>query len=124
MPARVVVVLSEPGLAESVASSIQELGHEAAPLTDSMSALHELETAARIELVVTGAEFPSGKPNGVALALMARRRRPGIKVLLVGRPELQSYIDGAGTFVPSPVTPLQLATAAVDMLDHGDRNSD
>ena len=73
--------------------------------------------------MVTGAEFPPGKPNGVALALMARRRRPGIKVLFVGNAELGPFVDGAGTFVPLPVTPLQLATAAVNLLDQGGRNS-
>ena len=52
-----------------------------------MAALDALENAQRVEVLITRVRFPPGKPNGIALALMARHKRPGIKVLFTARPE-------------------------------------
>jgi len=53
-----------------------------------------VESAHLIELLVTCPNFPEGRPNGVALARMARTKRPGIKVLFVGPAELEQYAVG------------------------------
>jgi DNA-binding NtrC family response regulator len=56
---------------------------------DSMAALGVLETGPKIDLLLTDIAMPQGTPNGVSLALMARRMVPGIETLFItGRPDL------------------------------------
>jgi hypothetical protein len=70
MPARIVIVHDEPEFAEA----------------NSMSGIDALEHAEHIELLIARVRFPSGTPNGAALARMARLKRPGIKVLFAAFP--------------------------------------
>ncbi len=117
MPARVVVVLSEvEGVGEQVAAAIAAAGYDANALPNSMAALTALEGAARIELLITCAEFGPGQPNGVALTRMARHKRPGIRVLCVGEPGLEHHMDGLGAFLESPVDAPQIVKKATEML--------
>src|SRR6478752_6068605 len=75
MPARIVVVLNEPEIAEEAASALGAQGQDALALVDPMTALEALEGAERIEVLVTGLDFAPGKPNGIALGRMARLKR-------------------------------------------------
>src|SRR5690242_7531024 len=104
MPARVVVVLNEPEIAEEAASALRAQGQDALALVDPMAALEALEGAERIEALVTCLDFAPGKPNGIALGRMARLKRPGIRVLFVGPTDLEELSEGLGTFLPFPVT--------------------
>jgi hypothetical protein len=104
MPARVVVVLNEPEIAQEAVSALRAQGQEALALFDPMTALETLEGAERIEVLVTCLDFAPGKPNGIALGRMARLKRPGIRVLFVGPADLEKFAEGLGTFLPSPVT--------------------
>jgi hypothetical protein len=117
MPARVVVVLSEPGFADKAASALQAQGQDALPLADPMTALELLERAERLELLVTCLDFPPGKPNGIALGRMARLKRPGIRVLFVGPADLEQHAEGLGTFMISPVTVPQIVEGVLRTLD-------
>jgi hypothetical protein len=82
MPARILVVVSA--------------------VTNRMSAIEALEDARQIEMLVTRVTFPEGEPNGVALALMARVKKPGLKVLFVALPEMQAHTEGVSEFLPVP----------------------
>jgi hypothetical protein len=117
MPARIVIVLIEPGFADQAASELQAQGQDALPLADPMTALDLLERAERLEVLVTGVDFAPGKPNGIALGLMARSKRPGIRVLFVGPAELEKHADGIGTFITSPVTVPEVVEGVLRMLD-------
>jgi hypothetical protein len=117
MPARIVVVLSEPGFADKAASALQAQGQDALPLADPMTALELLERAERLELLVTCLNFPPGKPNGIALGCMARLKRPDIRVLFVGPSEFEKFADGVGTFMASPVTVPQVVEGVLRMLN-------
>jgi hypothetical protein len=77
MPARVVVVLG-PDLSEETAAALDKAGYEAAALADPMTALDALESAERVELLITRLDFGHGKPNGTAPARMTRHKRPKI----------------------------------------------
>ena len=68
MPARIVVVLNNPELADAAVSALTADGYDALAVHDSMAALDLLEQAKDIELLVTSADFSEGKPNGWALA--------------------------------------------------------
>ena len=117
MPARIVVVLNEPGIAEEAASALRAQGHDSLALADPMTALELLERAERLELLVTCLNFPPGKPNGIALGRMARLKRPSIRVLFVGPADLEEHAAGLGTFLTSPVTVPQVVEGVLRMLD-------
>lgn len=116
MPTRIVVVLNEEGVGDEVAAAIAVAGYDAKPLPNSMAALTALEGAARIDLLITCAEFGPGQPNGVALTRMARHKRPRIRVLFVGDPGLVHHMDGLGAFLASPVAAQEIAEKAIEML--------
>jgi DNA-binding response OmpR family regulator len=117
MPARVVVVLTEPALADEVAAALRAQGKDALALADPMTALEALEGAERIEVLVTCLDFAPGKPNGIALGRMARLKRPGIRILFVGPADLQDLAEGVGAFMPSPATGPQLVQGVLQTLD-------
>jgi DNA-binding NtrC family response regulator len=117
MPARVVVVMNEPELAEEAAAALRAQGQDALALADPMTALEALEGAERIEVLVTCLDFAPGKPNGIALGRMARLRRPGIRVLFVGPADLEELADGLGAFMSAPATGPQLVESVLQTLD-------
>ena len=69
-----------------------------------------------MELLVTRVNFGPGKPHGLALARSARMRRPGVRVLIVARPEYAEDAAGTGLFLPHPVTVPQVAETIERML--------
>src|SRR5215472_7553413 len=96
MPARVVVVLNEPDFAEQVSTAMQAGGYEALAFSNSIAAIDALELADRIELLITCLDFAPGQPNGISLALMTQMRRPRLRVLFLGLPEMEHYTAGVG----------------------------
>ena len=124
MPARVVVVLNEPEIAEEVASALRAQGQDALALVDPMTALERLEMPERLEVLITGVDFAPGKPNGIALGRMARLKRPGICVLFIGPADLEKHTEGVGTFLTSPVTVPQVVEGVLQMLDTAPLSSD
>src|SRR6185437_16580164 len=117
MPARVVVVMNEPMLAEETAAALRALGQDTLALADPMMALELLEKAERLEVLVTSLDFAPGKPNGIALGRMARLKRPGIRVLFLGPADLEKLAEGLGTFLVSPVTVPQVVEGVLQTLD-------
>lgn len=109
MPARVVIVLNEPGAAQEVARLLPLAVRDVLALSNSMHALDALDHADTVQVLVTGAAFGSGQPNGIALIRIARRRRPGIKAVLIGEPEHTPLMAGLGVFLRSPASPVQIA---------------
>jgi len=65
-----------------LAEALEDLGYVAIGASDGPSGLHILQSAARIDLLVTEVVL-SGALNGRQLAKAARERRPGLKVLFV-----------------------------------------
>ena len=105
MPARVVLVHDDPVFVEGALAALRNAGHDdVATFPDSMTALGALEAAKRIELLITRVRFPPGQPHGVSLGLMARQKRPGLKVLLLSRPETEEFTKGVGEVLVAPVT--------------------
>lgn len=117
MPARIVVVLDEPGFADKVVHAARAAGYDAASLPDSMAALDALGGAVRTEVLVTCLDHGPNNPNGVSLALMARSKKPGIRVVFVGDKGLAHYAAGLGTFLATPVGVKQVIEHATSALD-------
>jgi len=116
MPARVVVVLDEATLGEKVAELLARAGYDTIAISDPMAVLDALERAARIELLISSVNFPTGKPNGVSLTLVARVKRPEMKVIFVGSPEYSLFAAGLGEIIPTPASASEIARHAMKLL--------
>ena len=119
MPARIVMVHDEPEFLGPAVVALKAAGHDVAMFEDPMAALTVLEGRHNVELLITRIAFSPGKPNGVALALMAKHmrpsKRPEMKILFVARPEYREHAAGVGEFLDAPVSIPDLV-AAVDAL--------
>ncbi|WP_247887032.1 ATP-binding protein [Azospirillum sp. SYSU D00513] len=88
--ARTILVVEDEALVRMViADTLQERGYDVLEAEDGPSALSILESAAPIDLLTTDVGLPG--MNGRQVAEMARRLRPGLKVLF-----LTGYAHGAG----------------------------
>ena len=117
MPAQIVIVHDEPKFADATLAALRGAGYDAIAIMDSMSGIDALEHPKHIELLITRVRFPSGTPNGAALARMARLKRPDIKVLFAAFPEVQVYTEGLGEFLPRPLSTDELLETVGRMLD-------
>ena len=110
------IVHDEPDFVDEVASILKSGEDDVATYANPAAALDALESAERIELLVSCVDFGPGKLNGVALARMARARRPEIDVLLIGPLELAQDAGGLGHFLREPVSPWELMTTIERLL--------
>jgi PleD family two-component response regulator len=120
MPAQVVVVLDDLEFADQAVRGLVAQNYEAIALPDPLAALDALESAVRVELLITCTIHAEGQPNGVSLALMAKAKRRDVKVIFVGTPEQAQYTEGLGTFLTSPVTVEVVVETAVSLLTDED----
>jgi DNA-binding NtrC family response regulator len=111
MPAQIVIVHDQPDFAEEMAAALRLAGHEVAAFHDPMIALDALDAARKIEVLISRIGFAEGKPNGLALARMARAKRPGIRVVFTANPEFEAHAAGLGTFLASPVNVADVVAA-------------
>ncbi|MBF7141122.1 PAS domain-containing hybrid sensor histidine kinase/response regulator [Pseudomonas sp. LY10J] len=84
----VLVVEDDPAVRMLILNVLDELGYRGHPAADADVAIPLLDSALRIDLLVTDVGLPG--VNGRQLAEIARRRRPGLKVLF-----MTGYIDKA-----------------------------
>jgi DNA-binding NtrC family response regulator len=104
MPARVAVVHDDPIFLNGTVSALKRAGYDVASFSQSMAAISALDTQQRVDILITRVGFPEGTPHGVALALMARTKRPGLKVLFTARPEMARHTEDIGEVLVAPVT--------------------
>jgi DNA-binding NtrC family response regulator len=119
MPARLVVVHDEPELGDQLAGALRRAGHEVEAFVDPMVALDALDAAQNIEVLITRVQFLSGKPNGIALARMARAKRPGVRVVFTARPEFEAHAEGLGEFVSAPIDIPEVVAVVERLLNAG-----
>jgi CheY-like chemotaxis protein len=117
MPARIVVVLDDPGFSDRIASVFNGASYDAVAVVDPQVAIDALRRTAHIELLITCPEFAPGQPTGISVVRTARMERPYVKALFIGRSELAIYVQSLGTFLATPVTVAEVVDAAVRMLD-------
>jgi DNA-binding NtrC family response regulator len=118
MPGPVILVHSSEGFANQAASALRNAGYEVVVFTDPMQALDALDATGAPQLLITRVNYPSGKPNGVALALMARNRRPHIRVLFIAQADMRQHAEGIGEFLPVPVALADLVAVVERLLPH------
>jgi two-component system NtrC family sensor kinase len=78
---RVLVVEDEPQVRQLACEMLEQLGHETMRVGNAEAALGALAQGERVDLLLTDVMMPGGM-DGIALAAEARRRRPGLPVLL------------------------------------------
>lgn len=118
MPAQMVIVHNDTEFTGPVSRCLREDGYDVMVFPDPLVALNALEAAERVELLITRVEFPAGRSNGRALALMARRRRPGVKVLFVCRPQFRKDVEDLGEVLTRPASIAEVVEAATRLLVH------
>lgn len=117
MPARIAVVLDEPELTEKIVGAIKAKGHDAAALPDAMTALNAFWGETSIDVLVTSLNHGKGQPNGIALARIAKAKKPGVKVLFVGDTGLAHHAAGLGTYLGTRVSIEHVVGHALGSLD-------
>jgi hypothetical protein len=82
-----------------------------------LEALSALEQDENIQLLITKARFSRHSPHGISLALMAKTKRRGIKILFVARPEFRENTKDIGAFLPYPVEMSVLVETVTALLE-------
>jgi DNA-binding NtrC family response regulator len=117
MPARIVVVHDDQEFTDQLAVALRSAGHDVATFPDPLASWGALEAARLIEVLVTGMEYAPGRSNGLALARMARSKRPQIKVLFADLPEYAAHAADLGEFLAMPVSVEDTIEAITRLLD-------
>lgn len=105
MPARIVIVHDDCDFLQETTTALRNAGHEVAAYANTLAALTALEQANKVELLITRIEYAEGQPHGLALARIARLRRPQVKVIFITKLEHRSVAEGLGDFIATPTTP-------------------
>jgi len=79
--ANVLIVEDDEPFAYLVEKGLNAEGHVVSLFHDWSGVLDLLEGDAPIDLLITDLKLPAGTPNGVSLARLAIKRRPGLKVV-------------------------------------------
>jgi len=117
MPARIVVVHDDQPFVDELVTGLRKEGHDVARFPDPLAAWDALEAAKPTEVLVTRVRFAPGLSNGVALALMAKNKRPNIQILFTALPEYREDTAELGAFLPMPVGPQDAIEAITSLLD-------
>jgi DNA-binding NtrC family response regulator len=117
MPASIVIVHDDLDFVDQLTMALRLAGYDVVSFVDPMAALNDLDTSHWLEVLVTRAFFGLGKMNGVALARMARSKRPGIRVLFTALPKFADYAEGLGKFMPMPLSVPDVVDTVVGMLE-------
>lgn len=124
MPAQLVLVHDDPKFVEQCAAMLQSAGYHVAAFSDPLLALDALDAARTVELLITRVAYALGKPSGLALARMAKLRRPNIRVLFLALPENAVHIDSDWDEpLPLPTTPAALVEAVKRTVEKMAKNS-
>lgn len=116
----VLVVEDDPAVRMLVLNVLDELGYRGHPAADGKTAIPLLESALRIDLLVTDVGLPG--LNGRQLAEIARQHRPGLKVLFMTgyaqkAAEKQHFLDAATDMIAKPFTIDVLANKIREMIN-------
>ena len=99
MPARVVIVHDDAKVLHPLAQALETVGHDVAAFDDVFAVWHALRMAATVQVLITRTRCGRGLPQGLALMLRTRKRRPRVKVLFIGPRRSRVAYSRIGEFV-------------------------
>ena len=115
MTTRILIVDDDALARQLYADTLGEAGHEVVPVRDAAEAALALDSGA-FDVVVTDLVLPG--PDGIAVLTEAKRRDPGIEVILITAvdrvdPAVRAMKSGAADYLVKPVSPesLQLSVS-------------
>jgi DNA-binding NtrC family response regulator len=93
VPDRILVIEDDDATRYAYERAFACVGYRTQGYANYFEAAEEIDKGAGALLVVD-LRLPPGTPNGLAVARMARRHRPGLPIIFVtGNPELAEHID-------------------------------
>ena len=113
----VLIVHSEGEFLQQAAGALEGAGYDVSTCVDPFEALSILDGTAPIDLLVTRTFYSQGRPNGISLAMMARWKRRGIKIVFTSRKGNERLTAGIGELVPHPVSLTALVEAVARALN-------
>ncbi len=108
----ILVVDDDPQVLDIAAASFEAEGHRVFKASNGAEALRLLDDHPRIALLFTDIVMP-GSIDGLDLAELAKRRRPGLRVIYTSG-YLKDEGVWEGTLLPKPWTPDDLKAAVDD----------
>ena len=108
MGQQVFVVHDEPESLAEMAAALKSNGYEVSAFVSTLQALDAIESADRVDVLVS-------------LAQMAKSKRPEMRVLFTAAPEFADHTAGIGDFLPLPVSPADLVEAVARLAKLGPR---
>jgi len=111
--ATILLIEDDGELHAMLSESLTLAGHRVIGSHDGLSACNVLETDEPIDLLLADLVMPAGHPHGLALARMARHRRPDVAVIfMTGYAEFLEEVAGEKILV-KPVR----ATTVLEAID-------
>jgi DNA-binding NtrC family response regulator len=118
MPARIAVVHDEIEFTDRISAALRRAGYDVESFHEPLVALRTLERPHSADILITACVRNSRtQPHGVALALMAKVKRPDIKVVFMAHPELIEYASEVGVALPIPISLAALVAAVHRLLE-------
>ena len=81
MTAKIIVVEDDVALCYAIGRALEHAGYEVETCTGSTDAWTHVGESAHLDLLLTDLMFPTGQPNGIALARNALYHHPGLPVI-------------------------------------------
>jgi CheY-like chemotaxis protein len=103
--ARILLIEDDDAMRRMVAQMLEQAGFAVMPAHDYSAAIQFIESAAPIDLLLTDIGMPAGTPHGVSIALMARTKRPRLKIVYMSGTHSAAQIDAvadAAAFLAKP----------------------
>src|ERR1700710_3185016 len=111
MLAHVLLVNDDHALLQSWALALVRAGYSVLAVGRPTEGLTAVESGEAPDVLVTPIAFGEGQPNGVSLANMVRRKRPGIGVVIVGPPDCERHTENVGLFLRKSAAVMELVIA-------------
>ncbi len=123
-PEVILAVDDDRAVRATVVMQLEKLGYTVLQADDAQTALQIIASPARVDLLLTDVVMPGGI-GGKELAVLARRRRPGLPVLFTSgfpgslSPNGGSPLDERDVLLSKPYRRRDLARAVREMLATG-----
>jgi CheY-like chemotaxis protein len=116
--ATILLVEDDSTLCYALSKTLISAGHRVVAALDGMSALAQLDGPEVIDLLLVDIVMPRGQPHGLAIAQMARRKRPAMAVIfMTGHPDIpRDLLDDP--VLPKPLDPNLLLEEVASSLGH------